>query len=364
MFQQLNKMAKLSCEDKMRIQTLREQGMGAKAIKSAYPMKKWSLSTLKKICRRVDSTGSAVNRKVGSGRPRSARTAENIATVQDLICSQEDEPGTSKSTRQVAAEVGISQGSVMTIAKRDLNLSAFKRIPVQVISEAVKHKRLTRSQALLRRMTVKKMKTIFFTDEKIFYISPPTNSQNNRVWSTGRKKDVDSRRLLVQRAKFSAHVMVSAGVCFGGKGRLHFVPDKVKINAEYYVRDLLPKLTEDCNTLLPNGFIFQQDGAPAHSSRLAQEWINQRVPDFIQKDEWPPNSPDLNPLDYHVWGAMHDKYKSYMPKPTNKEELKVALEAIWEGLPQDSINLAVLAFRKRLQTCIKADGGHIEHLLM
>ena len=30
--------------------------------------------------------------------------------------------------------------------------------------------------------------------------------------------------------------------------------------------------------------------------------------DFIAKDQWPPNSPDLNPLDYHVshdvWGAM------------------------------------------------------------
>jgi len=252
----------------------------------------------------------------------------------------------------------------MRIAKRDLKLSSFKRIPVQVITEAVKHKRLTRSQALLRRLTVKKTKKIFFTDEKIFYVSPPINSQNNRVWSAGRKRDVDSRRLLVQRAKFSAHVMVSAGICFGGKGRLHFVPEKVKINADFYVKDLLPKLLEDCNALLPNGFIFQQDGAPAHFSSLAQAWIDQRVPDFIKKDEWPPNSPDVNPLDYHVWGAMLEKYKQYKPKPTNKAELKAALEAIWEDLPQDAIDLAVLAFRKRLQACINAEGGHIEHLLM
>ena len=43
---------------------------------------------------------------------------------------------------------------------------------------------------------------------------------------------------------------------------------------------------------------FQQDGAPEHFSRLMQEWISQRNPDFIKKDEWPPNSPDLNPLDH------------------------------------------------------------------
>ena len=78
------------------------------------------------------------------------------------------------------------------------------------------------------------------------------NSQNNRVWSKGRKGDVDPRRLLVQRAKFSPHVMVSAGVCYGGKGRLHFVPEKVKVNADFYVNDLLPKLIEDYESLLPS----------------------------------------------------------------------------------------------------------------
>src|ERR1700759_483252 len=38
------------------------------------------------------------------------------------------------------------------------------------------------------------------------------------------------------------------------------------------------------------------------------------------------------------------------------------LEAIWEDLPQEAIDLAVLAFRKRLQACIREDGGHFEHL--
>ena len=86
-------------------------------------------------------------------------------------------------------------------------------------------------------------------------------------------------------------------------------------------------------------------------------------PGFVKKDEWPPNSPDLNPLDYHVWGAMLERYKVFTPKPTNKAELKTVLEAIWKDLPQAAIDLAVLAFRRRLQACIRADGGHFEHLL-
>lgn len=88
-------MAKISASDKMRIQTLREQGLGARAIKSLYPEKKWSLPQIHRICKKVDSTGSALWRKPGSGRPKTARTTTNIDAVQELICSQEDRPGTS-----------------------------------------------------------------------------------------------------------------------------------------------------------------------------------------------------------------------------------------------------------------------------
>jgi transposase len=355
-------MGKVSEDDKMRIQTLREQGLGYRVIASKYPTKNWKLDTVKAICRRFDERGSALLRKPGSGRPKTARTIENIERVQELICSQE-EPGTSKSTRQIANDIKISAASVKRIAKKDLGLHAFRRVPAQVISDAVKEKRLTRCKRLLRRITPKVVKKVFFTDEKIFYTNPPINNQNNRVWSTGRKADVDQNRLLVERAKFSPHVMVSAGVCHSGKGRLHFIADKAKVNAKYYVEELLPMLVEDCENLMPQDFIFQQDGAPAHGAKLSQDWISVNCPDFIEKDSWPPNSPDLNPLDYHVWGAMLEKFNKLNPKPKNIEELKRALQEIWDDLPQAAIIKAILGFRKRLQACVTASGGHFEHHL-
>jgi len=197
----------------------------------------------------------------------------------------------------------------------------------------------------------------------VFYIDPPLNSQNNRLWSAGRKKDIDPRRLLQQRAKFSERVMVSAGVCDNGKGRLHFVDEKVKVNAEYYMKSLLPQLLSDCHTLLGNDFIFQQDGAPAHTARQAQQFVQSECPEFITKDEWPPNSPDLNPLDYSVWGLMLESYNKLNPKPTNRAELKDALQKIWDALPHTPIQKAVRSFRKRLQSCVRVEGGHFEHLL-
>jgi len=49
-------------------------------------------------------------------------------------------------------------------------------------------------------------------------------------------------------------------------------------------------------------FVFQQDKAPAHHAKDTIKLLQQETPDFIGPDLWPPNSPDLNQVDYKVWG--------------------------------------------------------------
>jgi len=41
---------------------------------------------------------------------------------------------------------------------------------------------------------------------------------------------------------------------------VHLIPNKTKVNAKLYVETLLPELVQDCRSVLPSGFIFQQDG--------------------------------------------------------------------------------------------------------
>ena len=101
----------------------------------------------------------------------------------------------------------------------------------------------------------------------------------------------------------------------------------------------------------------------AHSSHQFPDWLELHSSDFLRKDEWPPNSPDLSPLDFHVWGAMLTEYNKLQPKPKTAAELLTVLQKIWDSLPQDSIEKAVLSFRKRLQACVRANGGHFEHVL-
>ncbi|CAF2267124.1 unnamed protein product [Rotaria magnacalcarata] len=56
---------------------------------------------------------------------------------------------------------------------------------------------------------------------------------------------------------------------------------------------------------------FQQDGTNCHTGGKAQSWCRKHFDFFIPKEKWPPNSPELNPLDYSIWNEIsrHIDYK-------------------------------------------------------
>jgi len=57
--------------------------------------------------------------------------------------------------------------------------------------------------------------------------------------------------------------------------------------------------------------MFQQDGAPVHRAQETVDLLSRETPDFISPSLWPPNSPDLNPVDYKVWGILQERiYKA------------------------------------------------------
>ena len=63
------------------------------------------------------------------------------------------------------------------------------------------------------------------------------------------------------------------------------------------------------------------DSAPAQCARRDTIQLLQReTPDFIGPDLWPPNSPDLNTVDYKIWWVVQQRvYKCCV---SNVDELK------------------------------------------
>jgi len=70
---------------------------------------------------------------------------------------------------------------------------------------------LQRAGQLLHRFCDSDIDFIWFTDEKIFAVASPSNTQNDRLYVARslRKKNISARRLLRTRAAFSGTLMVS-----------------------------------------------------------------------------------------------------------------------------------------------------------
>ena len=105
-------------------------------------------------------------------------------------------------------------------------------------------------------------------------------------------------------------------------------------------------------------WVFQQDSAPAHRAKEMQAWIRCQFPALITAAEWPPYSPDLNPMDYSVWSILEQKVCS--TKHSSVESLKQSLEKEWDAISTDTLRKIVDSFPKRLVACAKAKGGYFE----
>src|ERR1043165_5367501 len=97
-------------------------------------------------------------------------------------------------------------------------------------------------------------------------------------------------------------------------------------------------------------FILLQDSTPAHRARDAVKLLEWETSAFISPEMWPPNSPDLNPVDCRIWGVMQQRV--YQKKINTVDELKQRLIDVWQGTQQSVLYNAIDEWRKRLRACI------------
>lgn len=338
--------------DRATVMNLHEQGFSPSKIQKMCGMK-FSLSFVYKTIKRYNETNSLKDR-ARIGRPRSKSTARAIALVKGRI-----RRNPRRSVRKLAKDLQMSKSTAHRIIRQHLKLKAYKRVQVQMLSDTDKKRRRQKAKALLQRFTDDDVKQIIFSDEKMFTVAEKVNKQNDRLYAAS-KDNLSPAVLKVRKAEFPAKIMVWGAVCSKGPLKLKFVDPGTKVNTEYYKNDILSEvLLPEASRLFPTGnWCFQQDGAPSHTSRATQAWLKAHTPAFITKEEWPAKSPDLNPLDYSIWGILESKVN--IKSHTSIEFLKKAIQREWAKLSEETCAQAVQDWRRRLRACCKAKGDHFE----
>ena len=67
---------------------------------------------------------------------------------------------------------------------------------------------------------------------------------------------------------------------------------------------------------------YAQDSDPKHTAKLTQDWLRDNVPEYITRDQWPPRSPDLNPIE-NAWALV--TRQASLRQPKTLEQLKHAV---------------------------------------
>lgn len=306
--------------------------------------------------KRFKETGGTSDRP-RSGRPTTATTPEN---VNKLRCR--NRRNSEVSMNKMAKELGISRERVQNIFKKKLGLRSYKIARVHFLNDTMKAKRLQKCRKMRRLVGGGRLSKVLFTDEKIFTVEPQHNRQNRRqLLKKGHQRTAAAKT--IGRSHFPASVMVWAGISATGKTPLVFIERNVKINAASYQQRVLRDVLEPWATehFGPGGFTLQQDWAPAHSANSTIAVCEELFPGFWGKDVWPPNSPDLNPMDFSVWSILEQKVSA--TRYATVDALKTALTRAWDEITVEQCATIINNFPKRVKKCIDAEGGNFEHLL-
>ncbi len=141
--------------------------------------------------------------------------------------------------------------------------------------------------------------------------------------------------------------MIWAAMSSAGVGPLCFL--KSTVNAAIYQEMFRALHASFCWQAYGDAdFIFQQDLAPAHTSKGTKSWFNDHGVTVL---DWPANSPDLNPIE-NLWSIVKRKMRD--TRPNNADDLKATVKETWASIPPQQCHKLITSMPRRIEAVIKA----------
>jgi len=129
-------------------------------------------------------------------------------------------------------------------------------------------------------------------------------------------------------------------------------------------RSYLTLLQEQIPTVYEPGRIFMQDNAPIHTAKIIQKYLDDEV---ISVLEWPPYSPDLNPIE-NLWAILKDRISTRYLHLKDIGKCQAALDEFadaickeWALLEPEIIENCIRSLPSRMKVVIEAKGWYTRY---
>lgn len=250
------------------------------------------------------------------------------------------------------------------------------------VSRAVPSKALT-PQTMAKRLAFAKANrslnwdTVMFTDRVKLQLKFPGSHIKRSVWLVGKRKG--AARKPVFQPNHPMCLNVYGGITKWGTTVFHVVAGTTRHKSAYKTkhgkqsRNITGSEYIDVlqNTILPHAkamfnkmgmstFYIMQDNDPAHRKgpSIVKAWGGGHACNVRVLPNWPPNSPDLNPIE-NVWGWLQSEINK--KGCTTFEEFEQQARHLFAHVPKAMLTNAYNHMKARMMQVIHNKGGKTSH---
>lgn len=277
------------------------------------------------------------------GRPKA--TYDRIDKKIKSLAENSNEPNAVDIANSLA-EMNLATISPQTVRNRLHQFELYGRniISKPLLTNTHQKKRLAFAKKY-QNWTINDWKKVLWSDESKINL----HGSDGRRFTWRKPGERLLKKHVKQTIKHDKSIMVWG--CFGwnGVGNLHVINGT--LTSAKYVRILKDHMVPSAERLFQDDYIFQQDNDPKHTAKNTKSWFESNRIELLN---WPPQSPDLNPIE-NLWYQL--KTGIHKEKIHKIRDLPATLEQCWENLSIEKCRKLIESMPNRIDEVIKSKGS-------